>query len=332
MICVYGAGSIGCYVGGRLAAAGAEVVFVGRRRFADETAAHGLTLTDLHGAGLHVPAPRYETAPEAAAGARLVLVTVKSAATAEAAEALAPHLDPGAVVVSLQNGLRNAAVLRERLPGAAVLAGMCAFNVVHTGEGRFHQGTDGDLGVQDHPVLDAFAPRFARAGLPLAREADLTGVQAAKLLLNLNNAVNALSGLPLKAELSQRDYRRCLALAQREALAAYKAAGIAPAKTAGLDPRLLPVLLGLPDALFTRAAAKMLAMDPLARSSTQDDLAAGRATEVDYLNGEIAALAAEHGLDAPVNARLTALVHAAEDGGRRDFTGRELLAALRTAA
>lgn len=331
MICIYGAGSIGCYVGGRLAAAGADVVFVGRERLARETAAHGLTLTDLRGADLRVEAPRYETDPAAAAGADLVLVTVKSAATAEAAEALAPHLKPGALVVSFQNGLRNAAVLRERLPQAVVLPGMVAFNVVHSGAGRFHQGTVGDLGVQDHPALDAHAAAFERAGFTLAREADLTGVQAGKLLLNLNNAINALSGLPLKTELSQRAYRRCLALAQREALAAYRVAGIVPAKTAGLDPRLLPVLLSLPDALFTRAAAKMLAMDPLARSSTWEDLEAGRPTEVDYLNGEIAALAAEHGLAAPVNARLTALVHAAEDGGRRDWTGPELLAELRRA-
>ncbi|MFC3495416.1 2-dehydropantoate 2-reductase [Glycomyces rhizosphaerae] len=331
MICIYGAGSIGCYVGGRLAAAGAGVVFVGRERLARETAEHGLTLTDLYGADLRVEAPRYETDPAAAAGADLVLVTVKSAATAEAAEALAPHLKPGAVVVSFQNGLRNAAVLRERLPQAVALPGMVAFNVVHSGEGRFHQGTVGDLGVQDHPALDAHAAAFERAGFTLAREADLTGVQAGKLLLNLNNAINALSGLPLKTELSQRAYRRCLALAQREALAAYRAAGIGPAKTAGLDPRLLPVLLGLPDALFTRAAAKMLAMDPLARSSTWEDLEAGRPTEVDYLNGEIAALAAEHGLAAPINGRLTALVHAAEDGGRRDWTGPELLAELRRA-
>ncbi|MEU5156801.1 2-dehydropantoate 2-reductase [Glycomyces sp. NPDC021274] len=331
MICVYGAGSIGCYVGGRLAAAGAEVVFVGRRRLADEVAAHGLTLTDLHGAAARLDAPRYATAPEAAAGAGLVLVTVKSAATAEAAAALAPHLAPGAVVVSLQNGLRNAAVLREHLPEATVLAGTVGFNVVRTGDGRFHQGTDGDLGVEDHTALDAFAPAFARAGLDLAREADLRGVQAAKLLLNLNNAINALSDLPLKAELSQRAYRRCLALAQREALAAYKAAALRPAKTAGLDPRLLPVLLGLPDALFTRAAARMLAMDPHARSSTWDDLEAGRPTEVDYLNGEIVALAAEHGLAAPVNRRLAELVHAAERGGFRDWTGPALLAQLRRA-
>ena len=332
MICVYGAGSIGCYVGGRLAATGADVVLIGRPRLARESALYGLTLTDLHGAELRVPQPRYATEPEAAAEADLVLVTVKSGATAEAAEALAPHLKPGAIVVSLQNGLRNAAVLRAHLPEAAVLPGMVAFNVVHLGEGRFHQGTVGDLGVEDHPALDAHAPAFADAGLNLVRHRELLGVQAGKLLLNLNNPINALSGLPLKTELSQRAYRRCLALAVREALRAYLHARILPARTAGVAPGFLPAVLNLPDAVFTRAAAKMLAMDPLARSSTWDDLEAGRPTEVDYFNGEIVALSAEHGLAAPVNERLTALVHAAEAGGRRDWSGPELLAEMHRAA
>ncbi|GAA1671426.1 2-dehydropantoate 2-reductase [Glycomyces endophyticus] len=328
MICVYGAGSIGCYVGGRLAAAGADVVFVGRERIAAEVRAHGLTLTDLDGARERVEAPRYETDPAAAAGADLVLVTVKSAATAEAAARLAPRLRPGTPVVSLQNGLRNAQTLREGLGAAEAVPGMVACNVVHQGEGRFHRGTAGGVEVQAHPALDAHLAAFDRAGLPLALHEDLLGVQAGKLILNLNNAVNALSGLPLRTELSQRAFRRVLALAQREALAAFRAAGIAPAKAAGAPPGLLPFVLGLPDAVFARVAARMLAVDPHARSSTWDDLESGRPTEVDYLNGEIAALAAEHGTAAPVNERLTALVHEAESGGRRDWTGPELLAAM----
>lgn len=328
MICVYGAGSIGCHVGGRLAAAGADVVFVGRERLAAEVRTHGLTITDLDGAEERVEAPRYETVPDAAAGADLVLVAVKSGATAAAAAQLAPLLRAGTPVVSLQNGLRNPRVLREGLPQAEVIPGMVAFNVVHQGEGRFHRGTDGRIEVQAHPALEPHLADFARAGLPLTLHRDLVGVQAGKLLLNLNNAINALSGLPLRTELSQRAYRRVLARAQREALAAYRAAGIRPAATAGADPRLLPVVLGLPDALFARVAAKLLAIDPHARSSTWDDLRAGRPTEVDYLNGEIAALAAEHGTAAPVNERLTVLVHEAEQGGRRDWPGPELLAAV----
>jgi 2-dehydropantoate 2-reductase len=328
-ICVYGAGSVGCYVGGRLAASGSEVVFVGRERLARQIAGHGLTLTDWRGAELRMPEPRYETAPDPVAEADLVLVTVKSAATAEAGEELAPRLKPGALVISFQNGLRNADVLRDRLPGVTVLAGMVAFNVVNRGEGRFHAATEGELEVQrDAALSGAHAAAFERAGLPLVRHDDMAGVQAAKLLLNLNNAVNALSGLPLKEELSRRAYRRCLAAAQREALGAYAAAGVTPARLTPVPPRWMPALLGVPDAVFARLAGRMLAIDPLARSSMWEDLQAGRATEVDYLNGEIVTLARRHATRAPANERLVALVRDAEAGGRRDWAGEELLAEL----
>ncbi|MCW6003965.1 2-dehydropantoate 2-reductase [Micromonospora sp. CPCC 205371] len=332
VICIYGAGSVGCYVGGRLAATGSEVVFIGRERLARQIAGNGLTLTDWRGAALRVQAPRYETVPDAVAEADLVLVTVKSAATAAAGDELASRLKPGALVISFQNGLHNADLLRERLPGATVLAGMVAFNVINQGDGRLHGGTEGGLEAQRHPALTGYVAAFERAGLPLAQHDDMIGVQAAKLLLNLNNAINALSGVPLKAELSRRAYRRCLALAQREALRAYAAAGLTPVKLTPLPPGWIPFLLDTPDALFARVAGRMLAIDPLARSSMWEDLEAGRTTEVDYLNGEVVALARRHGTQAPVNERLVALIRDAERGGGRDWSGEELLAELSGAA
>jgi 2-dehydropantoate 2-reductase len=331
---VYGAGSIGCYVGGRLLATGSRVTLIGRARLAGELATHGLHLTDWRGADLRVvPADvRFATAPAAAAEADLVLVTVKSAATEDAGRELAPVLQPGTLVVSFQNGLHNAAALRAALPQATVLTGMVQFNVIQRGGGHFHEGSEGKLEVEDHPLLAPYLEAFARAGLPLERHDDMLPVQWAKLILNLNNPINALSNLPLKAELSERSFRRCIALAQAEALALVAAAGITPARLTPLPPHWIPRLLVAPDFLFTRLANRMLAIDPQARSSMWEDLEAGRTTEVDYLNGEIVRLAARLGRTAPVNARLVALVRAAEHGGRRDWTGDELHQELAAAA
>ncbi len=329
-IAIYGAGSIGCYVGGRLAATGTTVTFIGRERLARELRASGLTLTDWRGATLAVApdAIRFATTPDAARDAGLVVVTVKSAATDDAGRELAEVLPPSAVVVSFQNGLHNAAVLRARLPGRTVLAGMVQFNVVQHGSGRFHHGSEGNLEVEHDPAIAPFVPAFARAGLPLVLHDHIEPVQWAKLVLNLNNPVNALSNLPLKAQLSERAYRRCTALVQREALDLLATAGIAPARLTPLPPGWIPAVLRLPDVLFTRLAARMLAIDPQARSSMWEDLEAGRRTEVDYLNGEIVRLAERLGKTAPVNARLVALVRAAEDGGRRTWSGPDLLAEL----
>ncbi|WP_404369689.1 2-dehydropantoate 2-reductase [Corallococcus coralloides] len=332
-VVIFGAGSIGCYVGGRLAATGAAVRFIGRERIVAEVRAHGLRLTDWQGADLKVPAAdvRIDTGPEALATADLVLVTVKSAATEEAGQALAPRLKPGARVISFQNGLHNAAVLRGLLPGHTVLTGMVPFNVAAQGQGHFHAGSEGTLEVERHAGLAPFVEAFTRAGLALKQHADIVAVQWAKLLFNLNNALNALADLPLKEELSQRAWRRCLALAQGEALAVLGLAGVKPAKLTPLPPGWIPLLLGAPDAVFAVLAKKMLAIDPKARSSMWDDLHAGRKTEVDYLNGEVVRLAHQHHLSAPVNARLVELIREAESGNRRAWTGEALLADLKQA-
>jgi 2-dehydropantoate 2-reductase len=317
---VYGAGTVGCYVGGRLASAGSDVVLIGRERLAREIAEHGLHLTDWRGFEARLDRVDYRTTPTAA---DLVLVTVKSAATATAASELAGVLKPGAVVVSFQNGLRNASVLREHLPDHTVLTGMVQFNVITRGGGSFHEGVEGRLEVERHPSLEPFLGDFERAGLPLQLRDDMQSVQWAKLLLNLNNAINALSGLTLRDELSQRAYRRCFAAAQREALRLLDAAGIKPAQLTRVPPHRLPLVLELPDFVFTRAARAMLAIDPLARASMCADLDAGRPTEVDYLNGEVVRLG-----PAPINARLVELVHDAERGGRRTWPGPDLYAEL----
>ncbi len=333
-IWIFGAGSIGCYLGGRLAAAGAKVTFVGRPRVGEELAAHGLRVTDYLGADLRVAASSFRFVTEAPSPmpADLVLVTVKSSGTEEAARALTDALGPGATVVSFQNGIGNAEVLRKHLGGRTVLAGMVPFNVLGFGEGRFHQGTEGQLDVAAHPELAKFVSVFAQAGLPLRQHADMRAVLWAKLLLNLNNPINALSDIPLKEQLSQRAYRACLALAQREGLSIWEAADIEPLPLTPVPPRWIPRLLDTPDWLFRRLGGKMLAIDPLARSSMWSDLKAGRATEVDWINGEVVRLATEMGRKAPVNARLMELVRAAEKGAGSAWSGERLLTELRGGA
>ena len=188
------------------------------------------------------------------------------------------------------------------------LAGMVPYNIAEVGPGHLHRGTGGRLAAQDAAALRRLAPLFERAGLPLGLHADMAAVQWGKLLLNLNNPVNALSGLPLRAELLDRGYRQVFAALQDEALAALDAAGIRPAQLAAVPPHRLPPLLRLPNAIFRLLAARMLRMDDKARSSMADDLALGRATEVDALCGEVVRLARAHGLAAPLNERIAALV------------------------
>lgn len=312
-IVIFGAGMVGNYLGGRLHPH-AHVRLIVRPRMAAILQESGLTVSDLYGYHHHLAPSSITLAAhaEAARDADVVLVTVKSAATVDAAHALAEVLAPRTPVISFQNGIHNVAELRAALPNHPVLAGMVPFNITQPQAGHFHQGSSGRLTVERSPALEPLLPVFAACGLPLLQHDDMQTVMWAKLLINLNNPLNALSGLPLRDELAHHTWRRCLALLQREALRALDAAGIRPAQITALPARWLPTVLSLPDALFNRMAARMLAIDPWARSSTWDDLQAGRRTEVDYINGEIVALAASKGLRAPANARIVSLLREAE--------------------
>ncbi|MFJ4783046.1 2-dehydropantoate 2-reductase [Streptomyces sp. NPDC088794] len=337
-ITVMGAGSIGCHLGGHLARqADVEVTLIGRPAAMAVVADKGLTLTSGRHEPIHVSPDELTVTTEAAAAAdaEVVLVTVKSDGTRAAARELAPHLAPDAGVVSFQNGLRNAEALREELPEHTVLTGMVPYNVLQTEPGTFHQGMGGALMLDDDAAGASLVAALAASLLRVEARPDMREVQYAKLLMNLNNAVNALAGVPLRAQLGERSFRTCLALCQREALAVFRASGVTPAQLGAVRPTLMPRLLRLPDVVFTRAAKAMLAIDATARSSMWEDLRRGRPTEVDSLQGEIVALAQRHGLSAPVNARLAELVHEAEQSPRgtvRAWSGPELLAALRGTA
>lgn len=330
-IAIMGAGSVGCYLGGRLVASDQPVTMIVRSHVRETLQQHGLRVSDLYGAD-HLLPPDALTLSEhsnALAGADIILVTVKSAATAAVAEQIRAHLKEDAVVISLQNGLHNADRLRALLPNHTVLAGMVPYNIVNRGAGHFHQGSSGNLMMEAHTAATGMVEGFTRAGLKAMLSPDMPAVQWAKLLLNLNNAINALSGLPLREELAQRGYRRCLALAQREALALMTSADIHPARITGLPTRWLPFALSLPDPLFRALGQKMLAIDPLARSSMWEDLEFRRPTEVDFINGEVVELAKQLGHIAPVNNQLMTLIKDAERGGRRNWSAAELLHTLR---
>lgn len=330
-IAIIGAGSIGCYVGGRLVAAGADVTLIGRQRIGLALQDNGLTVTSYLGYNHHVslgPTLQFSESTDAAADADIALICVKSAATESLARELKSILKPNTIVISLQNGLGNAATLREYLSAQICLAGMVQFNVINRGDGQFHQGSEGGLECEANPAMLPYIDCFDRSGLGMAQPDDFLSIQWAKLLLNLNNPINALSGLPLKQELSERDFRRCLSKAQAEALQLLDIAHIKPAKLTPLPPSWIPKLLKVPTWAFKLLANKMLAIDPLARSSMWEDLEAGRTTEIDYINGEVVQLAAQLNRQAPVNHKLIALIKAAETGGKRDWPANELLAEL----
>ncbi len=315
-VAIAGAGSIGCFVGGMLVAGGRHVALLARSRVIGEIEANGLRPTSFEGFDRTIAANQLALSehPSIVSDAAVILVTVKSADTAAMADVLARHAPSDVVIVSLQNGVGNTAVLRNRLPGRRVLGGMVPFNVIALGNGRFHRATSGDIVIERDEARTA--EKLSVPGLNMRTTGNIDGVQWGKLLLNLNNALNALADLPLRRQLAQRPWRNLFADQVTEGLAAIRAEGIKPVSPTPVPLGWMPSLLRLPDPIFEALLGRTMKIDPEARSSMWEDLQRGRRTEIDYLQGVITGIARRRGLDAPLSRRIVELIRQAEHEAR----------------
>lgn len=309
---VFGAGSIGCYVGGRVLAAGsAEVIFVGRPKLQAQLAQSGLAVQDYDGPRAAIPADRYTFATEAKAleECDVVLCCVKSQHSEEAGRELAAVLREGTVVVSLQNGVRNPGTLRALMPKQKVLASIVSWNVIAV-DGTYRRATSGPLIVETLPP--GLGEALRAGGIPVVEHQDVAPEQWTKLMVNLNNAISALSDASTPALLLDAGYRQVIAAVVGEGVKVAKKAGIKLAPWNGLPIGLMPVVLKLPTVIVKLLVGAQLKVDPHARSSMWQDLDARRTTEVDYLNGEIVRVAEASGGKAPFNQRIVELIRVAE--------------------
>ncbi|MCG8422997.1 MAG: 2-dehydropantoate 2-reductase [Proteobacteria bacterium] len=315
---VFGAGAIGTYVGVRLSAAGYPVTLVGRPALVH--AAGQLRAVDLDGTEIR---PNSDIAVVTDAGAlascQICLVTVKSGDSQRAGAALAPVLDGDATVISLQNGLGNVERLRRGGLPQAALAGLVTFNVRRVATARFVKATDGPIMIEGASAPCAVEARDALAatGEPVLLRDDLLAVQATKLLLNLNNGLCAVTGLPIRESIRSRDLRWCFSACIREGMSVMRAAGLQLARIGRLSPPLIARLLLLPNVAFERLAGSFMRIDPAARSSTLQDLDVGKQTEIDFLNGAIVLLGQQVGVATPANQFVVDQVHRLEASEKR---------------
>lgn len=297
-IAVVGAGAVGGYFGGLLARAGAPVVMIGRPAFVEAVRKKGLFLDTL---------PFQETVQveastelSAARGAEIVLFCVKTTDNAATARALAPLLAPGALVLSLQNGVDNV----EQIRAAAAIDALSTVVYVAASvpePGRVKHVGRGDLviGPQSEKT-ERVAALFARANVPCRISQNIEGELWTKLVWNCAlNAVSALGRAKYGQIAASADAWKVVETAVYEVLAVARAAGIHPP--------------GLEDPKAALAGALKIATQMAeALSSTGQDLNRGKRTEIDSLNGYVSRRGAERGVPTPVNHALYALVKLAE--------------------
>lgn len=293
-VAVVGAGAVGGYFGGLLALSGAPVVMIARQAFVDAVTRDGLVLDTLK----FKKTVRVESSTDLSAvrGAELILFCVKTTDNAATAKALAPFLAPGAIVLTLQNGVDNTEQLHaaagiEALPAVVyVAASMDApGRVKHVGRGDLVLGPESEK-------VKRLAETFSRANIPCRISNNIEGELWTKLIWNCAlNAVSAL-GLARYGQIAENaDARKVVQGAVDEVLAVARAANI--------------VLPDIQDSTAAMAGAMKIATQMgEAFSSTAQDVIRGKRTEIDSLNGYISRRGAELGLPTPINHTLYTLV------------------------
>jgi len=322
---IVGAGAIGCFLGAVLSQDKAlSVQFFGREALAMELAAYGLTAS-FGPQQLSVQAPAFFTSMVSLIECDVVLLTVKAISLPHLIPQLKKFIRPDVPVIALQNGVGIRVMLENELPNPIYRA-IVPFNVVKARAGHFVMASGGDLvwPQSSDSRLQYLAAAMSQQQLPIVCARDMQAVEYGKLLLNLNNALNAISGLPLKQQLQCRDLRLILAVAMQEWLDVCKALKLKPASLTRLPNPWLPTLLTLPTFLFKVLASSMLRIDPFARSSMWDDLQAGRRTEIMYLNGAVERLGIQTGITTPVNSAIVELIKHLERGEKLNLSPQQL--------
>jgi len=283
-----GAGAVGCYYGGMLARAGHDVVLVGRPQHVEAVRRAGLRLqTGTFDEQVPMGA---STAPDAVQGATLVLFAVKSPDTESAGKALAPFLERDAGILTLQNGVDNAERLAATL-GREVLSAAVYVAVEMAGPGHVRHHGRGELVIGRGSASDAIVAAFGAAGVRVEVSDNVNGVLWAKLIVNCAyNALSAIAQLPYGRLVQGADVPAVMRDVVEECLAVARAAGVQ--------------VPGDMHAAVQQIARSM----PNQLSSTAQDLARGRQSEIDHLNGVVVRKGAALGVPTPANRVLLALV------------------------
>ena len=301
-ITIAGSGAMGCRFGGALFSAGHDVLLLdGWREHVDAINASGLRIDDPGGSRVvRVPARLF---PALAEPADLVIVFAKATATAAVAAAAAAAIGPATLVLTLQNGLGNIEVLRSYVPESRLLAGTTTLGTELLGPGHIRALGSGEtvlgaLGPASSDDPERTVLTLSAAGIPARVADDTLGAIWAKVAFNcVMNTLCAIASIPVSALARYDGFDALASSILAEIAAVARAEGVFVDKAAAL--RLMR-------AQFDSAASGSHL------ASTLQDLMTGRPTEIAHLNGAIAARAAAHDLEAPLNTLITQLIQLLE--------------------
>jgi 2-dehydropantoate 2-reductase len=322
-VLIFGAGSVGGYLGGKLAAVTSwHVTLLGRHALVDAVTARGLVVRE-HGAEL-ISHPEAKANLDAGARYDLVMLTVRTYDVAGVMPELEAAMGPSGLLLAMQNGVGSEETAAERLGRDRVIAGTLTVRPGMDQPGvitRYSQSGGVALATMTGTspptwIVDA----FRATGLPTVVVDDYRSLRWSKLLLNmLGAATTAILDIDVRELVSDPQLFRLEQLAFREAGRVMDAQGIKTVALPGYPVPLGRAVMRLPRSLAQRLIGPRMARARGGHSpGMRADLKRGK-TEIDSYNGEIARVAQALGVPAPVNTVLNSLTHElVEHPDRRD--------------
>lgn len=311
---VIGLGAIGSILGGLLTKAGEDVVLIGKKEQVEIINTEGIRIDGIHGS-IAVENIHVFTDLSLLGNVDVVIICIKSQDTQNLANDLKKFVNKSALLISLQNGVRNLKILRDTAGNKAV-SGAILFNALYSKPGEVELTIKGGLLLEadnsSYDTIKYLVNSLKKEGLDVKIVDDIEGYAWSKLVVNLQNAVTALTGQTVNKSISDKDSRAILIATMEEGLNVLEQSGISINTLPDIDPRRIIRRLRLFNSTLLKIGSRIMKIKANARTSMWQSLSRGKPTEIDYINGEIVNLAKKNNLKAPINTKLVELIKEAE--------------------
>lgn len=311
---VIGLGAIGSIIGGLLTKSGEDVVLIGKKNQVETICQKGLRIDGLNGS-IFVKDVHASTDLSLLSDVDAVIICVKSQDTQNLANDLKKFVNKSALLISLQNGVKNLKILRDTTGNKAVSSAIL-FNAFYTKPGEAEITIKGGLLLEaddsSFNKVNRLVNSLKEEGLKSKIVDDIEGYAWSKLIVNLQNALTALTGQTIRESIVDKDSRTILIATMKEGINVVEKSGISLKTLPDIDPRKTIRRLSLFNSTMLNIGSRLLKIKGNARASMWQSLSRGKPTEIDFINGEIVNLAMMNNLKAPINTKLVELVKKAE--------------------
>ncbi|MBI5416206.1 MAG: 2-dehydropantoate 2-reductase [Candidatus Omnitrophica bacterium] len=330
-VAIIGAGAIGSVVAACLTKAGENVALIGRKDQVDAIDKAGLRVTGARGEETF----RIRALTHLDSEYDLVILTVKTQDIEEACAHNKAFLKK-CLVLSSQNGVQSDTILSKHFDKARLYSSIVMFGATYARPGEVVFNFEGDwiigkpFAANDENVQriaqilkKAFPPKGSLSAVVVSE--NITGMKWLKLFVNFNNCIPALTGKSMQETFADMDLCRLSILLLKEGVGIMQKNGI---HLVSLPQFPAERVYGMANMPMEQAAGIInktltgLSKEPLYGSILQS-IMRGRASEIDYINGQVLKMVRSPKDEAPLNARVVEMVHQVEQN-KKYFTVEEI--------